>query len=342
MLPFQKVFPSYTGLVTSRTTRWTQAFLLPDMYAYDASGRLIKEIASPSSYEFAYDSRGNITSESVATLGGTTVTASTYSGDQLLTRGGASFTHDSHGRMTHDGQAGLDIAYNAIDLPVTIGAAGGTTVSFRYSADGAKLGERLADGSGLEYRGPFVYRRAAGGSLTLESAACPEGRLTASGTMLCATDYLGSVRAVVGGYNGTVYEKSNYSAYGSRIVKSSVTPPSGITLRDHYTGCEDLSPDFSLPYADHAARFYAPALHRWMVPDPKSEDNYGISPYDYCGGNPIAKGSKALDNAAGAAKTVHGNSMLSTKAQHAYDVIDTDTGQIVKTGISGGGVNKIR
>jgi len=116
---------------------------------------------------------------------------------------------------------------------------------------------------------------------------CPEGRLTASGTMLYATDYLGSVRAVVGGYNGTVYEKSNYSAYGSRIVKSSVTPPSGITLRDHYTGCEDLAPDFSIPYADHSARFYSPALHRWMVPDPKSEDYYGVSVYAYCGGNPM-------------------------------------------------------
>lgn len=283
----QGISPSYTGLVTSRTTRWTQAFLLPDLYAYDASGRLIKEIASPSSYEFAYDSRGNITSESVATLGGTTVTASTYSGDQLLTRGGATFTHDSHGRMTHDGQAGLDISYNAIDLPKTIGAAGGTSVSFRYSADGAKLGERLGDGSGLEYRGPFVYRRAADGTLTLESAVCPEGRLTASGTMLYATDYLGSVRAVINGNNGTVYEKSNYSSYGSRIVKSSITPPAGITLRDHYTGCEDLSPDFSLPYADHAARFYAPAIHRWMVPDPKSEEYYGGSVYAYCGGSPM-------------------------------------------------------
>ncbi len=70
-------------------------------------------------------------------------------------------------------------------------------------------------------------------------------------------------------------------------VESSVTPTSGITLRDHYTGREDLSPDFSLPYADHAARFYAPALHRWIVPDPKSEEYYGVSVYAYCGGNPM-------------------------------------------------------
>ena len=102
-------------------------------------------------------------------------------------------------------------------------------------------------------------------------------------------DYLGSVTAVLNARDGTVYEKSNYSAYGSRSIESSITPPSGITLRDHYTGCEDLTPDFSIPYADHSARFYSPALHRWMVPDPKSEDYYGISPYVYCGGNPMAR-----------------------------------------------------
>ena len=35
-------------------------------------------------------------------------------------------------------------------------------------------------------------------------------------------------------------------------------------------------------------------------------------------------------------KNVHGNSKLSTKAQHAYDIIDKRTDKVVKTGISGG------
>jgi len=35
-------------------------------------------------------------------------------------------------------------------------------------------------------------------------------------------------------------------------------------------------------------------------------------------------------------KVVHGNSKLSTKAQHAYDIINKETGKIVKTGVSGG------
>ncbi|MBR3500546.1 MAG: hypothetical protein IKO04_04020 [Bacteroidales bacterium] len=54
----------------------------------------------------------------------------------------------------------------------------------------------------------------------------------------------------------------------------------------------------------------------------------------------VAKGSKTVDKASDAVKTVHGNSKLSAKAQHAYDVIDTDTGNVVKTGVSGGPINK--
>lgn len=46
---------------------------------------------------------------------------------------------------------------------------------------------------------------------------------------------------------------------------------------------------------------------------------------------------KAVDKAK---DVVHGNSKASTKAQHAYDIINTKTGNRVKTGISGGRIRK--
>lgn len=51
---------------------------------------------------------------------------------------------------------------------------------------------------------------------------------------------------------------------------------------------------------------------------------------------------KAVDavNTTRALKAVHGNSKASTKAQHAYDVINTESGKIVKTGVSGGKIRK--
>ena len=39
-------------------------------------------------------------------------------------------------------------------------------------------------------------------------------------------------------------------------------------------------------------------------------------------------------------KVVHGNAKASTKAQHAYDIINTETNKVVKTGVSGGKILK--
>ena len=81
--------------------------------------------------------------------------------------------------MTSDGLAGTAITYNHLDLPRKISVAGGTTkANYCYLADGTKVSALSSGGTGLVYRGPFTYRRASDGSLTLESAACAEGRLT--------------------------------------------------------------------------------------------------------------------------------------------------------------------
>ena len=104
-----------------------------------------------------------------------------------------------------------------LDLPRKISVAGGTTkANYCYLADGTKVSALSSDGTGLVYRGPFTYRRAADGSLTLESAACAEGRLTPGGALLHLTDHLGSVVAVVRGSDGALYEASEYDAYGKR------------------------------------------------------------------------------------------------------------------------------
>jgi hypothetical protein len=39
-------------------------------------------------------------------------------------------------------------------------------------------------------------------------------------------------------------------------------------------------------------------------------------------------------------ESVHGNSKESTKAQHNYDIVDTQSGKVVKTGTSGGKTTK--
>ena len=177
-------------------------------------------------------------------------------------------------------------------------------MNYFYLSDGTKLSALDGSGEGLVYRGPFVYRKSSGSnassSLTLESAAFGGGRLTPDGALLYVTDYLGSVRAVVDGKTGELYKAAKYSAFGdeSQVMIGPVgsTPahalataalPTGLTLRDAYTGKETQTPDFTTGYTDFGARQYSPTLRRWMTPDPLSEKYYGVSPYAFCNNNPV-------------------------------------------------------
>ena len=54
-----------------------------------------------------------------------------------------------------------------------------------------------------------------------------------------------------------------------------------------------------------------------------------------------AKRTKKLDPpASGVKKKVNGNSKQSTKEQHGYEIVDTKTGKVSKTGVSGSKLNK--
>ena len=189
--------------------------------------------------------------------------------------------------MTYDGLSNLNMEYNHMDLPRKISSGNTTLVNYSYLADGNKISSLKPSGEGLVYRGPFVYRKSADGTIALESVVCPEGRLTPDKALLYIKDHLGSIRYVIDGNTGARLEKSDYTDYGAHSGSAS-SAGSNITLRDHFTGQEDQMPDFNIPYSDHGARQYNPGIFRWMVPDPLSEKYYGQSVYNYCGGNPMS------------------------------------------------------
>lgn len=165
-------------------------------------------------------------------------------------------------------------------------------VKYSYLANGSKSEAENGSGVGLVYRGSLIYRKAADGTLTLEGASLPEGRLTVNGVRWHVKDHLGSVRAVVDGSTGNLLAVTDYDAYGEDAANSTASPylspaPSGETFRERFTSKEDQGPDFGTAYTDFGARQYNPTLRRWLVPDPLSEKYYGISPYAYCAGDPV-------------------------------------------------------
>lgn len=306
--------PQYSGLISKKNDKWINGGRLvysrTEGYAYDAAGRLAKSGRQGSFREYTYDSRGNILSETLPGSAGSFDYE--YDGDRLISLTASSvaqhdtvpFTHDALGRMTFDGMTGQSMTYNDLDLIRNIVRNDTTLVNYSYLSDGTKLSALDGSGEGLVYRGPFVYRKSSGSnatsSLTLESAAFGGGRMTPDGALLYVTDYLGSVRAVVDGKTGNLYKASEYSAFGdeSQVMVSGQgsTPahalataalPTGLTLRDAYTGKESQTPDFSTGYTDFGARQYSPTLRRWMTPDPLSEKYYGVSPYAFCNNNPV-------------------------------------------------------
>ena len=74
------------------------------------------------------------------------------------------------------------------DLPSKITKIDGSVVKYSYLADGRKVSSLTDDGTGLVYRGPFVYRRDASGALTFESASCDGGRLEPDAAYRYVTD----------------------------------------------------------------------------------------------------------------------------------------------------------
>ena len=158
----------------------------------------------------------------------------------------------------------------------------GSVVKYSYLADGRKVSSLTGDGIGLVYRGPFVYRRDASGTLTFESASCEGGRLEPDAAYRYVTDHLGSTRAVARMDTYAVGDIVDYSSYGERTQVSGVSK-----TRLYFTGKEDQSVDFGLPYVDFGARHYSAALHRWLVPDPLAQDTPTVSAYAYCANNPI-------------------------------------------------------
>ena len=106
---------------------------------------------------------------------------------------------------------------------------------------------------------------------------------TGSGTYhYTITDHLGNVRAVVD-ENGTLKQVNNYFAYGGLL--NDVT--TGADVQTHKYNGKELDRMHGLDMYDYGARNYDAALGQFTTMDPLCEKYYHISPYAYCGGNPV-------------------------------------------------------
>ncbi|RMG89241.1 MAG: RHS repeat-associated core domain-containing protein [Chloroflexi bacterium] len=95
-------------------------------------------------------------------------------------------------------------------------------------------------------------------------------------------DHLGSTRAVVD-MNGEVKESYDYYPFGLHMPGRVYLAGPAVT-KNLFTGKER---DAETHWDYFGARYYSPALGRWLAVDPLGEEYPSLSPYDYVANNPI-------------------------------------------------------
>ena len=132
-----------------------------------------------------------------------------------------------------------------------------------------------------DYCGNCVYENGTlktilveGGYITFDSSSQPVYHFYLQ-------DHLGNNR-VVANARGQVEQVNHYYPYGGLMAEST----GGDVQRYKYNG-KELDRMLGLDWYDYGARHYDGALTMWGTMDPLCEKYYNISPYVYCGNNPI-------------------------------------------------------
>ncbi len=219
----------------------------------------------------------------------------------------AGYAYDGMGNRTAelDGQGDTltVLRYNRLNLPEEYVSASGDTLKYVYSADGEKLyvEERSSATSGAQGTEYAANYRIENGEVTMihtdagyyTPTGLPPGASGPSYVHLWyLKDHLGNNR-VLANERGIALTTHHYDPYGAEISISISNPSNpflpGMTDSPYKYGGKEWNAATST--YDFEARYLSPSFHRFTTMDPLCEKYYGISPYAYCAGNPVNRGS---------------------------------------------------
>ena len=281
-------------------------------YSYDPLSRLSSATFSGGkdaeryNTAYSYDKHGNITAlqrygntakSDLGVYGLVDNLTMTYNGNQLTNVDDAAVTvtlpesndfkkgsavipgyaYDKNGSLTKDLNKKIaNISYNSLHLPQQL-TIDGVTHKYIYAADGRKL--KVVQGStNRDYVGNLIYEN---GSL---KKILVEGGYIEGGTYyFYFNDHLGNVRAVID-MNNYHIQYNHYYPFGLPMAETTDGKQNEQPYK--YNGKEFERKD-GLNWMDYGARHYDAALGRFTTMDPLAEKYYALSPYAYCGNNPI-------------------------------------------------------
>ena len=227
------------------------------------------------------------------------------------------YVHYNVGFLMSDAGSGIaHIGYDQRNNPVRIQFTDGSVTRYVYSATGEKLrvvhqtavpNISVAIGGTRELLPSEVLSADStdyllGGSLTLrngrldkyqfEGGYCQAEQYAYNADKDNITfhyydrDHLGNVRQVTtapGSSNGTVVQRMDYYPFGAQLCGGSYDS----NLQSRRYNVKELDRMHGLNTYDYGARQYNPILGRWDRMDPLCEKYYNVSPYAYCGNNPV-------------------------------------------------------
>ncbi len=214
------------------------------------------------------------------------------------------YEYDKNGCMTKDLNKNISkIEYNLLNLPTKLSFEDGSVISYSYDADGNKLSANYnlslmnvvkgtssynAQGGNSvkthrDYCGNFIYEDGAlkmllfdGGYVTFYSNN--SNNINTPQYHFYLKDHLGNNR-VVADANGNIEQVNHYYPFGGLMAEST-----GEVQPYKYNG-KELERIHGLDSYDYGARWMSDG--RFTTQDPHAFDYTEVSPYAYCGNNPI-------------------------------------------------------
>jgi RHS repeat-associated protein len=226
-------------------------------------------------------------------------------------------TYNGAGSLLSDaGRKIAKIEYDQNNNPIRIQFTNGNVIKYIYSATGEKLrvtyqtavpNINVAIGSTKELASSEILSTdyvdyLLGGSLTMKNGRIDkyqfdEGYCQAKKNVSNTSyddftfcyydqDHLGNIRQVTeadGSSTGSVIQKMNYYPFGAQLCDGSTDS----NVQSHKFNGKEFDKMHGLNTYDYGARQYNPITARWDRVDPLCEKYYHLSPYSYCGGDPI-------------------------------------------------------
>lgn len=311
--------PCYNGNISSMTWQVNSELIRGYKFSYDGLGRLTNALYGEgatllegtnhfSEQVSAYDKNGNILG--LKRYGQTGVNAFnlidnlaiTLTGNQLKSVNDAvstavynnafefkdgsklsvEYSYDANGNLIKDLNKNItDIQYNMLNLHSLLKFSDGSTITYTYGMDGAKLRTIHKIGSATtitDYCGNVIYENGSVKRLLVEGGYLS---LNDNKYHYFLEDHQGNNRVVVG-QSGTAEEINHYYPFGGIFGNTGNVQPY------KYNG-KELDTKKGLNWYDYGAREYDAALGRWYGIDPLAENYYQESPYTYCENDPVNK-----------------------------------------------------